>query len=40
LGYTEGNLRWILRGINMLKDTGSDADVVAIARAIVASEGL
>jgi hypothetical protein len=33
-GYTKANCRWILYGVNALKNTGTDEDVLRIARAI------
>lgn len=35
-GYIEGNLRWVLHGINDLKGVGSDEDVIIIAQALLA----
>lgn len=35
LGYVPGNVRVILHGLNSLKSTGTDEDVVAICRAVV-----
>lgn len=37
LGYTQGNCRFILMGVNSLKNTGTDEDVMRIAEAIVGS---
>jgi hypothetical protein len=36
-GYTEDNTRFILWGCNAIKGTGTDADMIEIARAIVSS---
>lgn len=36
-GYTQGNCRFILWAVNAIKGTGSDADVLEIAKAIVAN---
>lgn len=37
LGYVDGNCRFILASINWFKSSGTDADVLRIARAIVAN---
>jgi hypothetical protein len=40
LGYTKGNCRFILHAINAMKGSGSDEEMLQIARALVAaSEG-
>lgn len=36
-GYTQDNCRWILLGVNLLKYTGTDAQMLEIAKAIVQS---
>lgn len=36
LGYTKGNVRFVCHGYNLAKHTGTDANVVKLARAIVA----
>jgi hypothetical protein len=36
LGYVRGNVRFVCHGYNLAKHTGSDANVVKLARAIVA----
>ena len=35
-GYTQDNCRWVLFGVNAMKNVGSDADLLFIASAIVA----
>lgn len=37
LGYTQDNCRWVLLGVNLLKYTGTDAEMLEIAKAIVRS---
>lgn len=34
-GYTKGNVRWLLHGINSLRGMGTDEDVMAICEAVV-----
>lgn len=36
-GYTRDNCRWVLLGVNLLKYTGTDAEMLQIAQAIVRS---
>lgn len=35
LGYVPGNVRFLLAGVNDLKGTGTDEDVLTIAHALV-----
>lgn len=35
LGYVSGNVRLILHGLNALKSTGTDEDLMAVCRAVV-----
>lgn len=34
-GYLMGNVRWVVYGVNALKGTGSDSDLIKIAQSIV-----
>lgn len=34
-GYVPGNIRFVLHAVNSMKNDGTDADMVMIARAIV-----
>lgn len=35
LGYIENNCRWILLGLNSMKSTGTDTDMLYIAQALI-----
>ena len=38
-GYTQGNCRWVLFGVNAMKNVGTDADLKFIASAITLRSG-
>lgn len=38
-GYTEGNVRIVLLGVNALRGCGTDAEMLRIARALIKHEG-